>query len=119
MEPPRIDAGLFPDRVNRPVEFGEIRRSLFESNVEAYGEGRPGYPSEVFGVLSRSCGLVPGCSVLEIGPGAGQATGPLLDAGAKVVAVEVVPPSAYSWVSERSIDGRSYHRFDELVAEPV
>lgn len=65
------------------------RRALFSSHAEAYGDGRPGYPSKVFDHLQSSCNLRPGCQVLEIGPGAGQATGPLLDAGAEVLAVEV------------------------------
>ncbi len=65
------------------------RRALFSSHAEAYGDGRPGYPSEVFDHLRSACDLRPGCQVLEIGPGAGQATGPLLDAGAEVLAVEV------------------------------
>jgi SAM-dependent methyltransferase len=65
------------------------RRALFSAHAEEYGDGRPGYPSEVFDYLQSSCDLRPGCRVLEIGPGSGQATGPLLDAGAEVVAVEV------------------------------
>lgn len=65
------------------------RRALFSSHAEAYGDGRPGYPSKVFEHLQSSCNLRSGCKVLEIGPGAGQATGPLLDAGAEVLAVEV------------------------------
>lgn len=65
------------------------RRALFGSHAAAYGDGRPGYPPEVFDHLQSSCGLRPGCRVLEIGPGAGQATGPLLDAGADVFAVEL------------------------------
>lgn len=65
------------------------RRSLFGANAQAYGDGRPDYPSEVFDHLRSSCGLRPGCRVLEIGPGTGQATGPLLDAGAELVAVEL------------------------------
>ena len=51
-------------------------------------DGRPGYPDEVFDVLASECGLTSGCRVLEIGPGTGQATTPLLDRGAAVVAVE-------------------------------
>lgn len=62
---------------------------LFGARADVYADGRPGYPSEVFDLLSQTCGLGPGSSVLEIGPGAGQATGQLLDAGAEVVAVEV------------------------------
>lgn len=65
------------------------RRSLFGASAKVYSDGRPGYPSEVFEFLSESCGLGVGCRVLEIGPGTGQATGPMLDAGADVLAVEI------------------------------
>jgi SAM-dependent methyltransferase len=65
------------------------RRALFSAGAQAYGDGRPGYPPEVFEHLRASCGLGPGCRVLEIGPGTGQASGPLLDSGASVFAVEV------------------------------
>lgn len=76
--------------MSRQSEFdSDRRRSLFGANAELYGDGRPGYPSEVFDFLAHSCGLGPGCKVLEVGPGAGQATGDLLDAGADVVAVEL------------------------------
>ena len=67
----------------------EQRRSLFGAHAAQYGDGRPGYPLEVFDHLRSACGLGPGTRVLEVGPGAGQATGPLLDAGADVMAVEV------------------------------
>jgi len=33
--------------------------------------------------------------------------------------VETAPPVTYSWQSDRSIDGRMYHRHDELVPEVV
>lgn len=75
--------------LGRSAEFDEQRRSLFGANATGYGDGRPGYPGEVFELLSRHYGLGPGCRVLEIGPGAGQATGPMLDAGAEVVAVDI------------------------------
>ncbi len=65
------------------------RRALFSSHAAAYGDGRPGDPPEVFAHLRSACGLGPGSRVLEIGAGAGQATGPLLDAGARLLVVEV------------------------------
>lgn len=75
--------------VNQSEFDDKSRRSLFGSHATKYGDGRPGYPAQVFDHLRSSCHLRPGCQVLEIGPGAGQATGPLLDAGAEVLAVEV------------------------------
>lgn len=71
------------------VELARERRALFGGAVDAYERGRPGYPAAVFDVLAQVCGLGPGCRVLEIGPGPGQATGPLLASGAQVTAVEL------------------------------
>jgi len=60
----------------------------FNAGAEAYQRGRPPYPPAVFDLLVERCGLRPGARVLEIGAGTGQATAPLLAAGAHVVAVE-------------------------------
>lgn len=65
------------------------RRGLFSSDVIAYDAGRPQYPDRVYELLRQVCGLGPGSRVLEIGPGTGQATGPLLQSGASVTAVEL------------------------------
>jgi len=43
----------------------------------------------LLGKIVRTAGVGPGDTVLEIGPGRGALTGPLLDSGARVVAVEV------------------------------
>lgn len=65
------------------------RRTLFGHDARAYDRGRPRYPEQVFTILRERCGLAPGCRVLEIGPGTGQATEGLLDLGASVTAVEL------------------------------
>ena len=70
-------------RLQRPAELAET----FDRVGDGY-EARPGYPTAVFDTLSRRCGLRPGARVLEIGPGTGQATLPMLDRGAAVTAVE-------------------------------
>ena len=75
--------------VSDQEEFNEQRRQLFDREPGRYRDGRPGYPPAVFEALAEQCGLGPGCRVLEIGPGTGQATAPLLEAGAEVVAVEL------------------------------
>lgn len=80
--------------VEDPFELHRQRRGLFSSDVEAYEDGRPGYPDRVFELLRERCGLGPATQVLEVGPGTGQATGPLLDAGATVTAVELGPDLA-------------------------
>lgn len=64
------------------------RRMFFNADAAAYQRGRPPYPDAVFSLLRERCGLKAGTRVLEIGPATGLATGPLLDAGADVVAVE-------------------------------
>lgn len=61
---------------------------LFDVAARDYLVGRPGYPQRVFELLEQRYGLQAGSSVLEVGPGAGQATLPLLAAGARVTAVE-------------------------------
>jgi SAM-dependent methyltransferase len=60
----------------------------FNAAASTYRRGRPPYPDSVFGLLADRCGLRPGARVLDIGAGTGLATGPLLAAGAHVVAVE-------------------------------
>lgn len=64
------------------------RRMSFNGDALTYQRGRPRYPEAIFELLTERCGLRPGARVLEIGAGTGLATGPLLAAGAHVVAVE-------------------------------
>lgn len=89
MHGPRETAG-----VDDTFEQHRARRGLFSSAVAAYEGGRPGYPDRVYDLLVERCGLGPGSRVLEIGAGTGQATGPLLDLGASVHAVEIGPALA-------------------------
>lgn len=63
-------------------------RLAFNRDAQNYDQARPGYPKPLYELLANECGLRPGCRVLEIGAGSGQATGRLLQAGAQVVAVE-------------------------------
>jgi SAM-dependent methyltransferase len=64
-------------------------RRLFGADPEAYDRARPGHPDRVFELLVERCGLEPGTSVLEVGPGTGQATRRLLELGADpLVAIE-------------------------------
>jgi SAM-dependent methyltransferase len=67
----------------------ERRRATFDEAAELYDRVRPGYPPALFDDLARLAGVGPGCRVLEIGPGTGQATVPLAERGCRVVAVEL------------------------------
>lgn len=80
-------------RKTRPVDGSfdvhRDRRDLFGTDAAAYEAGRPGYPERVYGLLRDRCGLGARSRVVEVGPGTGQATQRLLDAGASVTAVEL------------------------------
>lgn len=76
------------------IERKEGRR-LFGADPAAYDRARPGHPDRVYDILVERCGLHTGTSVLEIGPGTGQATRRLLELGADpLVAVEPDPALA-------------------------
>jgi SAM-dependent methyltransferase len=64
-------------------------RATFNEAAELYDRARPGYPSRMFDELADLVELAPGCRVLEIGCGTGQATMPLAKRGCQIVAVEV------------------------------
>ena len=64
-------------------------RALFGADPETYDRARPGHAERVYETLVERCELGPGTSVLEVGPGTGQATRRLLDLGADpLVAIE-------------------------------
>ena len=60
----------------------------FSSRVENYRKYRPGYPAEVIALLRERCGLRLGVAVADLGAGTGIFTAQLLEAGARVWAVE-------------------------------
>lgn len=60
----------------------------FDRAARDYEHARPDYPDEVFELLRERCGLGPRSRVLEVGPGSGIATLPMLERGAHVTAVE-------------------------------
>jgi SAM-dependent methyltransferase len=64
-------------------------RATFDEDAERYDRARPGYPPLLFDDLAELTGIGPGCRVLEIGPGTGQATLPLAERGCQIVAVEL------------------------------
>lgn len=60
----------------------------FDAHADAYERGRPPYPPALWERLRALRLLGPGVRVVDLGAGTGQATGPMLDAGAAVLAVE-------------------------------
>src|SRR5450631_2230446 len=69
---------------------GEAQKA-YGLDPATYDAGRPEYPHRVYRILEDRCGLRPGISVLESGPGSGQVTRHLVAAGAHVTAVEPDP----------------------------
>jgi SAM-dependent methyltransferase len=67
----------------------ERLRATFDQAAELYDRARPGYPAELFAELGTLAGVGPGCRLLEIGCGTGQATVPLAERGCEIVAVEL------------------------------
>jgi SAM-dependent methyltransferase len=63
-------------------------RSIYGLDASTYDVGRPDYPRSIYEILTSRCGLQSEASVLESGPGTGLVTRHLLEAGARVTAVE-------------------------------
>jgi SAM-dependent methyltransferase len=84
----------YPTRVRDPKE-------RFSDRVDDYVRFRPGYPPALFELLSRECGLGPGCTVADVGSGTGILTRGLLAAGARVVGIE--PNAAMRAAAEAAI----------------
>jgi SAM-dependent methyltransferase len=64
-------------------------RETFDEAAELYDRARPGYPAALFTDLAGLACIGPGCRVLEIGCGTGQATVPLAEYGGEIVCVEM------------------------------
>lgn len=64
-------------------------RKTFDRIPEAFDKYRPRYCSELFHELTSLCALAPDKKVLEIGPGTGQATEPVLKTGCDYTAIEL------------------------------
>ncbi|KAB2351363.1 class I SAM-dependent methyltransferase [Actinomadura rudentiformis] len=78
-------------------------RMTFNENAALYDRARPHYPAGIFNDLDALAGTGPGCRVLEIGCGTGQATAPLAARGCEVVAVELGAEMAE--VARRNLKG--------------
>lgn len=78
----------------------EEGRRLFGQDPASYDRARPGHAERVYEVLVERCGLRPGASVLEIGPGTGQATRRLLELGASPLVVVEPDPALTEYLRD-------------------
>ncbi|MBC3841167.1 class I SAM-dependent methyltransferase [Streptacidiphilus sp. 4-A2] len=72
----------------------ERLRATFTEDAELYDRARPGYPQQLYDDLAELVPFGPGCRVLELGCGTGQATVPLAATGSRITAVELGPEMA-------------------------
>ena len=77
-------------------------RLSFNEAADIYDQVRPRYPAELFDELFELLPEQP--SIIEVGPGTGQATGDLLSRGAVVHAIEIGPGMAAKLRSNVSSD---------------
>lgn len=75
-------------RVGQPEDI----RLAFDGAVEIYDRVRPAYPADLFDALFQMLPARP--TIIEVGPGTGQATKDLLDRGASIHAIEIGPAMA-------------------------
>ncbi|GHV06081.1 hypothetical protein FACS1894217_04080 [Clostridia bacterium] len=64
-------------------------RKIFDSIPDEFDKWRPRYCEELFADLIDYANLAPGKTALEVGPGTGQATEPILKTGCSYLAVEL------------------------------
>ena len=64
-------------------------RKVFDTVPEQFDRYRPRYSPELFSELIAYAGIGPGKRVLELGPGTGQATEPILNTGCDYNAIEL------------------------------
>ena len=83
-------------------------RMIFDTIPEQFDRCRPRYSAELFESLIAYAGIGPGKTVLELGPGTGQATDPILDTGCEYLAVELGKNLCAAMV--RKYGGRSNFR---------
>ncbi|MDR1692135.1 MAG: methyltransferase domain-containing protein [Oscillospiraceae bacterium] len=69
--------------------MGKDIRTVFDTIPEQFDKWRPRYCGELFSDLIAYAALGPGKTVLEVGPGTGQATEPVLKTGCSYDAIEL------------------------------
>ena len=88
-------------------------RKIFDTIPEEFDRWRPCYCDEVFADIIEASRLGPGRTALEIGPGTGQATEPILKTGCSYLAVELGEHLAEFTRNKF----RSYENFDLVNAD--
>ena len=85
-----------PDALPFPAASGDIRggndmelRKIFDTIPEQFDRFRPRYSAELFEYLIHYAQIGPAKKVLELGPGTGQATDPILETGCDYHAIEL------------------------------
>lgn len=64
-------------------------RKVFDTIPELFDQYRPRYSAELFAELITYANITPDKTVLELGPGTGQATDPILNTGCSYSAIEL------------------------------
>ena len=64
-------------------------RKIFDTIPDKFDQYRPRYCDDLFVDLIEYAKLVPGKTALEVGPGTGQATEPILKTGCSYLAIEL------------------------------
>ncbi len=93
-----------PKGGHKQMEF----RKIFDTIPEKFDRWRPQYCEEAFAYLKSNTGLNEHKSLLEIGPGTGQATKPLLDTGCDYLAIELGEHLA-AFTAEKFKDYPNFH----------
>jgi len=90
-------------------------RKIFDSSVppEDFDKWRTRYCDALFTGVIEHAGLGPGKAALEIGPGTGQATEPILRTGCSYMAIEL----GENFTEAMKVKFDSYHNFDIVNAD--
>ncbi len=89
-------------------------REAFGGDPAGYERARPAYPDAVFDILRERCGLKPGISVFEIGPGPGVVTERLCAGGARTITAVEPDGRSAAYLRRRFAD-----RVDLTVIESI
>jgi SAM-dependent methyltransferase len=85
----------------------KVRRTVFGRVPATYQRARLGYPPKLWRILERTCGLGPGVTTFEIGPGTGKATRELLRRGAGPLTLVEADPRLVRYLRRELHPGRT------------